>query len=149
MVRQYERARCVALVSAAICVVCLTAGCGSGGPFKYVRVSGKVSYDDGTPIPGGCRLLFRALDATPVGNAYPRPGMALVDANGNFDVVTSYKYGDGLVKGKHKVAIQTANERDDKPVVPKDYASTESTPLVVDTADSPFDIKVPKPKGNR
>jgi hypothetical protein len=142
----YKTTRLVELISAAAFLVSFTAGCGSGGPFKYVRVSGKITYDDGTPIPGGCRLLFRSLDAAPVGNAFPRPGMAIVDANGNFDAVTSYKYGDGLVSGKHKVAIQTANERDDKLIVPKDYASTESTPLVIDTADSPLEIKVPKPK---
>jgi hypothetical protein len=130
-----------------VCVTCF--GCGSGGPFKYVRVSGKVTYEDGSPIPGGCRLMFSSQDVAPVENAYPRPGMANVDANGNFDCVTSYKYGDGLVPGKHKVAIQAANERDGKLVVPKEYASTETTPLVIDTADSPLDIKVPKPKGNR
>lgn len=93
--------------------------------------------------------MFSSQDVAPVENAYPRPGMANVDANGNFDCVTSYKYGDGLVPGKHKVAIQAANERDGKLVVPKEYASTETTPLVIDTADSPLDIKVPKPKGNR
>ena len=40
-----------------------------------------------------------------------------------FDCVTSYKYGDGLVPGKHKVVIQAADERDGKPVVPKEYAN--------------------------
>jgi hypothetical protein len=130
-----------------ICVTCF--GCGSGGPFKYVRVSGKVTYEDGSPIPGGCRLMFSSQDVAPVANAYPRPGMANVDANGDFDCVTSYKYGDGLVPGKHKVAIQAANERDGKLVVPTVYASTETTPLVIDTADSPLEIKVPRPKGNR
>ena len=48
-------------------------------------------------------------------------GMANVDSNGEFDCVTSYKYGDGLVPGTHKVVIQAANERDGKPVVPKEY----------------------------
>ena len=136
-------------LSAAILFLVVNLGCGSNGPFKYVAVSGKVTYDDGSPIPGGCRLMFNSIDVAPVGNAYPRPGMANVDANGNFDCVTSYKYGDGLVRGKHKVAIQAANERDGKLVVPKEYASTEMTPMEIDTADSPLDIKVPKPKGIR
>jgi hypothetical protein len=123
-------------------------GCGSGGPFSYTKVTGKISYDDGSPIPGGCRLLFTALDAQPVGNAYPRTGMAVVNDKGEFDCVTSYKYGDGLIKGKHKVSIQAVNERDAKPVVPTEYTGDQS-PLEIDTADSPLDIKVPKPKGNR
>lgn len=126
-----------------------TLGCGSGSPFKYVAVSGKATYEDGTPIPGGCRLMFTAQDAAPVGNAYPRTGIASVDGNGAFDCVTSYKYGDGLVPGKHKVVVQAANERDGKLVVPKEYASLETTPLIIDTANSPLEIKVPKPKAKR
>lgn len=130
-------------------LVCMSlVGCGSGGPFDYTKVSGKITYEDGTPIPGGCRLFFTAENAAPVGNAHPRPGMAIVNDKGEFDCVTSYKYGDGLIKGKHKVSIQAANERDAKPVVSKEYMGDQS-PLEVDTADSPFDIKVPKPKGNR
>lgn len=137
------------LAGCLVVLVCLPcAGCGSGSPFKYVRVSGKVTYDDGSPIPGGCRLIFNALDAAPVGNAYPRPGLANVNEKGEFENVTSYKYGDGLIPGKHKVVIQASNERDGKPVVPKEYTNDQS-PLVIDTDDSPLDIKVPKPKGNR
>jgi hypothetical protein len=146
---QHVRTRFASLLSAAALFTIVTAGCGSGGPFKYVRASGKITYEDGSPIPGGCRLIFTSQDVSAVGNAYPRPGMAIVDGNGNFDAITSYKYGDGLVPGKHKVAVQTSNERDSKLIVPREYASMESTPLVVDTADSPFDIKVPKPKAAR
>jgi hypothetical protein len=124
-------------------------GCGSGSPFKYVVASGTVKYEDGSTIAGGCRLVFNAVDAAPVGNAYPRPGMATVNSDGTFSEVTSYKFGDGLVPGKHKVVVQAANERDGAPVVPKEYTSAETTPLVVDTANLPFEIKVPKPKGKR
>jgi hypothetical protein len=139
-------------VSLCLCVAVLSisnVGCGSGGPFKYIRVSGKVSYEDGSPIPGGCKLTFISQDVAPVGNAYPRQGIANVNAEGEFESVTSYKYADGLVPGKHKVVIQAANERDGKPVVPKEYANVETTPLVIDTANLPLDIKVPKPKANR
>ena len=38
---------------------------------------------------------------------------------------------------------------DAKPRVPKEYLTIATTPLEVDTADAPFDIKVPKPKGTR
>jgi hypothetical protein len=136
--------RCLLL---AMCTVAL--GCGSGGPFDYVEVSGTITYDDGTPIPGGCRLVFTAQDVAAVGNAHPRPGMAKTNAEGVFDCVTSYKHCDGLIPGKHKVTVQSTAERDGEPVVPKEYASALTTPLVVDTADAPFQIKVPKPAGNR
>jgi hypothetical protein len=75
--------------------------------------------------------------------------MANVGPDGKFDCVTSYKYGDGLVPGKHKVVIQTANERDGAPIVAQEYATVESTKLVIDTANLPLDIKVPKPKDKR
>jgi hypothetical protein len=131
-------------------VLVCTAGCNSGSPFKYVKVRGKVAYEDGSPIPtSGIRLRFAALDAPQVEKAYPRPAFARVESNGEFDAVTSYKPGDGLIPGKHKVAIETGGGPSANIPVPKEYQSISTTPLVVDTADSPFDIKVPKPKGNR
>jgi hypothetical protein len=125
-------------------------GCGSGSPYKYVKVKGKVTYDDGTVIPPkGLRLRFVPLDAPIVENATPRAAFALFDDQGNFDSVTSYKYGDGLIRGKHKVAIEAADGPPKQLVVPKEYQSTSTTPLMVDTAEVPFEVKVPKPKGNR
>jgi len=128
---------------------CVAAGCGSGGPFDYVKVSGKVAYEDGSPIPGGVRLRFAALDAPAADSAVPRPAIANVNDQGEFDCVTSYKYGDGLIRGKHKVAIEAGGKPDAKPRVPKEYLSIATTPLEVDTSDAPFDIKVPKPKAAR
>jgi hypothetical protein len=127
---------------------CFVIGCGSGGPFEYEKVSGKLTYEDGTPIPGGgLRLRFIAQDAPQVENAFPRPAFADVDAQGEFPNVTSYKYGDGLIPGKHKVAIEKEGPPDARPAVPKEYLSISTTPLTVDTANAPFHIKVPKPKG--
>lgn len=123
-------------------------GCGSGSPYSYVKSTGKVLYDDGTPIPAGAiRLQFAAQDAPSVQGAHPRPAIANVNAQGEFDCVTSYKYGDGLIRGKHKVAIEQAADSKGKLLVPKEYTSIATTPLVVDTDSVPFDIKVPKPKG--
>src|SRR4051794_29488875 len=130
------------------CIV--LAGCGSNSPFKYVKCSGKISYEDGTPIPaGGMELRFTALDAPKLEKAYPRPAVARVNERGEFERVTSYKFGDGLIPGRHKVSIDLGNGPEAKPLVPKEYTSAASTPLIVDTADSPFDIKVPKPKAAR
>jgi hypothetical protein len=126
------------------CLACL--GCGPSSPYEYVPVSGKVAYDDGTPIsPGGLRLHFSALDAPAVEGAHPRPGIAEVDGKGEFSVVTSYKYGDGLIPGRHKVAIEQVKDKNGRLLVPKEYTNVSSSPLEVNTDDAPFDIKVPKP----
>jgi hypothetical protein len=123
-----------------------TVGCGSGGPYDYVPVSGTVTYADGTKIPlASMRLLFLPLDAPEVAGAHPRRAMANVTADGVFDCVTSYKYGDGLIPGKHKVVIEASSVQNGQPVLPIACLSMTTTPLVVDTADVPLVIKVPKP----
>src|SRR4051812_40252383 len=115
------------------------AGCVSNSPFKYVKVSGKIGYEDGTPIPvGGMELRFTALDAPKLEKAYPRPAVARVNEKGEFERVTSYKYGDGLIPGRHKVSLDLGSGQDAKPLVPKEYTSIATTPLEVDTAKMPF-----------
>lgn len=130
------------------CLVCL--GCGSSSPFDYVEASGRVMYDDGAPIPaGGIQLLFTAQDAPQVEGAHPRPAVADVNEKGEFASVTSYKYGDGLIPGRHKVVLQQVKDKAGNLLVPKEYTSIATTPLVVDTEQMPFEIKVPKPKAGR
>jgi hypothetical protein len=130
------------------CLVCF--GCGPSSPYEYVEVSGRVTYEDGTPIPsGGYRLHFSALDAPSVEGAHPRPGVAEVNEKGEFDCVTSYKYGDGLIPGRHKVAIQQVTDKNGRLLVPKEFTNVATTPVTVDTTDAPFDIKVPKPAPSR
>ena len=129
---------------------CLLLGCGSSGPFDYEKVSGRITYEDGSPIPGpALRLRFVAQDAPEVERAFPRPAFAIVNAEGEFDCVTSHKYGDGLIPGKHKVSIEMEGLPDARPPVPREYLSANTTPLTVDTADAPFDLKVPKPQASR
>jgi len=121
-------------------------GCGSDSPFEYIPVEGKITYEDDTPIPAdGIVLRFVALDAEPVGNARPRPANASVNSEGVFTAVTSYKYGDGLVPGRHKVTINYAEDKEGNLLVPKEYTNPSETPLIVDTANLPLEIKVPKP----
>lgn len=136
---------------ALLILFCLVSvGCGSSSPYGYVKVNGTISYDDGMPIPAGAiRLQFAALDAPAIEGAHPRPAVANVNREGTFDCVTSYKYGDGLISGKHKVAVQQATAQEGQLLVPKEFTSIATTPLVIDTADAPFDIKVPKPKAYR
>ena len=123
-----------------------TCGCGgSTSPFSYVPVSGQVSYEDGTRIDAsGMVLTFIAQEAPKVDGAHPRPASASVDSEGRFDSVTSYKFGDGLIPGKHRVGISYATDKNGKLLIPKEYSSAATSPLIVDTADAPLQIKVPK-----
>jgi len=127
--------------------ILLSPGCGSGGPFEYMPVQGKLSYEDGSPIPaaGSIALQFESLDAKPVGEMHPRPAMASVDSQGVFTSATSLKYADGLIPGKHKVALHYATDAKGELLVPKEYTHLGTTPLVIDTGDGNIEIKVPKP----
>ncbi|HEV2973007.1 MAG TPA: hypothetical protein VGY55_23780 [Pirellulales bacterium] len=127
-------------------------GCGgSGDPFAYVKVNGKVTYDDGTPIPAKrITLFFITESAQPVdAKTYPPQGKAdVMAADGKFDVVTSHTYDDGLLPGKHKVLVIPKDDTG-RPVegfVPKEYRELATTPVEVDTANLPLEIKVKKPK---
>ena len=135
----HRRIGCLLLAAACI-------GCGDDNPFDYIPVSGRLSYDDGTPIPAsGIRLGFSVQGVEPRDGKYPLPGEALVDAQGNFSQVTTYRPGDGLIPGMHRVSIHYATDGKGKLLIPKDYSHPSTSPLVVDTANLPLEIKVPRP----
>jgi hypothetical protein len=141
------RGACGLLLPAVLCLLTLS-GCWSSEPFAYVKVHGKVSYEDGSLIPVDPLLLdFYPLDNTPKGKDYPRPGSAVVDkASGKFDSVSSHRSGDGLAVGKYKVTLRTMGPVPMLPsVMPPEYGYMNRTPLEVDTANSPFELKVRKP----
>ncbi|HMP08515.1 MAG TPA: hypothetical protein PJ982_19375 [Lacipirellulaceae bacterium] len=124
----------------------LALGCSDNGPFQYMPVKGTVLFEDGTPIPaGGILLQFKALDAPPVGDMHPRPAVANVDGQGAFAAATSLKHGDGLIPGRHKVALQYATDAQGKLLIPRDYAHLGTSPLIVETGNGTLDIRVPRP----
>ena len=133
-------------IAALLCLAIV--GCGSGGPFKSVPVSGVVTYDDGTPIPGGGIKVFFHSQTPPKDGMHPRPAMVGIGPDGKFENVTTYKYADGLVVGPHKVTL-VAQEADGKPSkkIPKDYSDVRTTPVMVEVTHSGqvLEIKVPKP----
>jgi hypothetical protein len=84
-------------------------------------------------------------DAPPVdGKFHPRPGSAFPDAEGNFSEAMTRRPGDGLILGTHHVTILYMG-RDTRGIVPDEYTLKGKTPIVVDTAEQPFEIKVPRP----
>jgi len=132
------------------CLLVSQIGCESDVPWDMVKVSGKVTYEDGTLIPASAiRLSFKSL-APPINSkVHPRPGRVSVNVeDGTFENVTTHKYGDGLIVGKHKVlvvALASESGQESSQVVPEDYTTSSATPIEIDTADSPLHIKVAKP----
>jgi hypothetical protein len=124
-------------------------GCGARDPFEYVKVSGKVTYEDGMLIPlDGMFLNFYSQTPPVDAKTYPRIGTTLVQkSDGTFSSVTSHRAGDGLIRGKHKVTVTSSTQAPlPSSMVPVEYADPEKTPLEVDTAQQPFVLKVRKPK---
>ena len=128
-----------------VAVVSTFFGC-SGEPFDFVPASGRLTYDDGTPLPtaGGLRVVFSSTTPPINGEMYPPSGTAFPDADGTFASVSSSRAGGGLVRGEQKVVI-LYQDVDSKKFVPKEYTSPKTTPLVVNTDNVPFEIKVPRP----
>ena len=128
-------------------VIALVGCSGTGSPFDSVPVSGKVTYEDGSPIPVSGMTLYFFCQEPPQKGMHPRPASVSVGPDGTFDTVTTYKYGDGLVLGKHKVAIICHEQGKSSPKIPKGYDVALNTPLTVEVTHSGqvLDIKVPKP----
>ena len=132
----------------ACCVAVIGAlGCGSDSPFDYIPVTGKVTYEDGSLIQADqVRLSFDALDYEGDLKMRPRPGKTTINADGTFDNVTSYKYGDGLVPGRHRVGVVPLDKNGQiTNAVPPQYTSSGKSPLIITTDELPLHIKVPKP----
>ena len=122
-------------------------------PFTYHRVSGRVVYEDGSPIPAGdLTLTFVPMVGAAGGERYPRPGHASVMVKtGDFTHASTRRHGDGLVAGRHKVLVTGPNRLPlAKEVLSADYAAYDTTPLEVDTRTQRFDLMVkrPVPKNN-
>jgi hypothetical protein len=130
-----------------------TAGCGSGTAFPMDRVEGRVRYEGGSLVPSPSIIVrFEPLRPPIDAKTHPKAGMAKVDPrDGSFKQVTTYKFGDGIVRGRHKVLLSdgtaAAGPEDDadKSLIPQEYRDGATTPLEVDSRDSPFTFEIPKP----
>jgi hypothetical protein len=136
---------------AALCLASLIlSGCsGDKDPFAYVKVSGKVTYEDGSTLPKDARVNFWPQAESPDGKKYPPVPRLEFDASGNIlfrDLKGEVSTEFSLVRGKQKVYLTTP---DNKPLAPSalapEYCDAFKTTLLVDTDQAPFDIKLPKP----
>lgn len=74
-------------------------------PYDTLRVSGRVTYEDGTPMPvGRMTVVFTPHAAAVEKSIVPRPAQAEVHVeDGTFSEVTTHRAGDGLILGHHSV----------------------------------------------
>ncbi len=100
-------------VAAAAWLLLAVVGCGSSEPFDMVRVTGKVTYDDGTPIQAARVFIrFSPQVESKDKQTHPKMGEAEVHVeDGTFSEATSHRYGDGLVIGRHTVSVFTEDDK--------------------------------------
>lgn len=127
-------------------LLCL-GGCGDSSTYPIVPVTGTIKYEDGTLIPATRITLKFVSDQPPLdAKTHPRPGVGEVNVEDGSFVVSTYDYDDGLISGTHKVTALSLDERNlPSDAIPKLYRVPESSPLTVDTTNSPFELKVKKP----
>ena len=118
-------------------------------PYACVKVSGKVTYEDGSLIPAD-RIHVVFLSQTPPIDAKTPPKAGTADADGKtgtFDFATTFIYKDGIIPGEHKVFIQCFRNGQSFPgLVADEYSNPARSPLKVKSSESPFDLKVRKPE---
>ena len=122
-------------------------GCGSSDPYPVEKVSGKITYEDGSLIPASpLRLIFVAQVPTVDPKTPPKNGVAVVNVKtGEFSSVNTYGSKDGIIKGEHKVFVQCiVNNIQSRTLVPTEYSDANKTPLKVKSSDSPFTFRDPQ-----
>jgi hypothetical protein len=143
--------KCLCAAAWMTCLTCLTVALGcnrNADPFKYVHVQGKVTYEDGQPLPTGIFVTFYPIGGSLDQKTHPRPGRTTLEKEtGAIGVVSSNHYDDGLVPGRYKVTLTGVNNMPLPPnVAAPEYSDLSKTPLEVDTTKQPFELKVKKPK---
>jgi hypothetical protein len=131
-----------------------TGGCGRNAPFPMAQVQGTVKYEDGSLIPADeIQIVFEPQDKERVNGVAPAAAQGHVDvSNGTFEELTTWKYGDGAIIGRHKVTLMSA-KRDERGLpqttkaVPRKYHSAATTPLEVEVSrrKNDFTLEVAKP----
>lgn len=133
-------ASCFCLALAAVCL----SGC-SDAPFKLYPVKGKVSFADGSKLPGDST--FRTIHFYPNGNEPRSPNGSIAD-DGTF-TLGSIEPGDGAPEGEYTVVISCKSDADYRNGVIKElmipkYASRTTSPFKVKVPGGDYDFKIEK-----
>lgn len=126
------------------------AGCGQRAPYSIVPVSGSVTYEDGSPIPGTRVVVafvpqIEAIDP----KNFPRSGTTDLKPDGSFSEVTTWKHGDGVIPGPQKVTVISVDQRmQPTGAVDAVYARADTTPLtaVIIPGDNHVKLSIAAPK---
>ncbi len=124
-------------------------GCGDGAPFDIVPVTGKVTYEDGSLITAPRVVVSFHPQVEPLDEkTYPRPGTAEVNSkDGTFSEATTWKYGDGVIRGPQKVTVESFDDMESPTAeVPQIYRSPDTTPLTaeVGSGETEFTFTIKK-----
>jgi len=132
----------------------LVMGCGRGAPFKFVPVHGKVTYRDGSLIQADRIVVtFTPQGQTAVGkDSAPSATGEVNPADGTFNGLTSQTHLDGVVPGKHKVAVIALKKGPggiEEPIRgwPAKYMKPSTTPLEVEVTSGGknyFELQIDK-----
>lgn len=116
----------------AFCICCcflVLVGCS-----KLQRLNGKVTYEDGTPVPIGTVIFVQ-------GSMQSRGDIR----NGEYQVGTNADK-DGLPPGEYQVYITNAFDSSGTQLLDEKYTSAATSGITYKSGTSPFDIKVERPK---
>ena len=127
----------------ALVLIVLVSGCGSG---RYT-VTGRVTYEDGTPVEGGTVIGEATVNGKPVGV------QGNIEKDGTFTWGTE-RAGDGAVPGTYRVIVMPIALRDTelgegkRPAVSSKYTKYETSGITfeVKAGKNELKITVTKPK---
>ena len=132
-----------------VAILVLLTGC-SDAPYDIVPIHGKVTYEGGALMPADTIYVrFYPQVESLSAKVHPKPGSTELDTeDGTFALVSTAKYGDGVILGKHKVTVTVGDE---SPTgagsIPAVYADPTTTPLEIEVTGRNQEVvlKIEKP----
>ncbi|MDZ7619803.1 MAG: hypothetical protein U1E05_22625 [Patescibacteria group bacterium] len=118
---------------------------------QLAAVSGKITYADGSRIPGArIQLVFIPLAQVAEGQPKPRPSIADVNVQtGEFPHMSTFEAGDGATVGHHRIMV-TVLGPDGKlsGAVPEAFSDPATTPLRIEVENRRnwIQFELPKPQ---
>ncbi len=152
--------RSLGILALGILPLGILVGCSDGEPFPLEKVSGKVTYADGSLIEASMiQIMFKSTNVDSKEGKAPRGAKGMVDPKtGEFSKLTTWKPGDGVICGHNKVAIVPMEfgkgidemGRPDRKTIDRKYFTTGPSTLEVEVVaggENHFELIVERPRG--